>query len=176
MDPAEVEFLAENEMVTIIPNFNYSKIFFIVDEVGPFRAGMPLRVPIWLAINLKSRQKCRIIPPDWMDLEKLEELKEEEIRSDYFCKVPSEYYIVITQLLLNVADGDIPRSEALRTIIKDIWDKRQGEITDFRRHVHKVRPILPNALDFLHRMQSVRPMALSQYAHASSSITPRSGY
>ncbi|KAL0270670.1 UNVERIFIED_CONTAM: hypothetical protein PYX00_008004 [Menopon gallinae] len=139
MDPAEVEFLAENEMVTIIPNFNYSKIFFIVDEVGPFRAGMPLRVPIWLAINLKSRQKCRIIPPDWMDLEKLEELKEEEIRSDYFCKVPSEYYIVITQLLLNVADGDIPRSEALRTIIKDIWDKRQGEITDFRRHVHKGR-------------------------------------
>jgi hypothetical protein len=24
-------------------------------------------VPLWMAINLKQGQKCRIIPPDWMD-------------------------------------------------------------------------------------------------------------
>lgn len=29
MDPAEVEFLAEKELVTIIPNFSESKLFLI---------------------------------------------------------------------------------------------------------------------------------------------------
>jgi len=26
-----------------------------------------VEVPVWLALNLKQRQKCRIVPPEWMD-------------------------------------------------------------------------------------------------------------
>ena len=35
--------------------------------MGPFNAGLPVQVPLWMAINLKQGQKCRIIPPDWME-------------------------------------------------------------------------------------------------------------
>lgn len=38
--------------------------------MGPFNPGLPVEVPLWLAINLKQRQKCRVIPPEWMDVGK----------------------------------------------------------------------------------------------------------
>ena len=37
-------------------------------EVGPFQPQVPVEVPLWLAANLKQRQKCRIITPEWMDV------------------------------------------------------------------------------------------------------------
>lgn len=37
-------------------------------DLGPFNPGLPVRVPLWLAVNLKQRQKCRLLPPEWMDV------------------------------------------------------------------------------------------------------------
>lgn len=101
MDAAEVEFLAEKELVTIIPNFSLDKIYLIgvrragrgcgrgvmddrppllstwgsalslQGDLGPFNPGLPVEVPLWLAINLKQRQKCRLLPPEWMDVGEL---------------------------------------------------------------------------------------------------------
>lgn len=82
MEPSEIEFLAERTPVEIIPNFNhYGVIHLISGNVGPFRAGLPAVVPLWLGINLKRRNKCRILSPDWMDIDKLAEKKEEEKNS-----------------------------------------------------------------------------------------------
>lgn len=39
-------------------------------DIGPFTAGLPIEVPLWMAINLKQRQKARIRPPEWMDVGK----------------------------------------------------------------------------------------------------------
>nr|CAD7576401.1 unnamed protein product [Timema californicum] len=115
---AEVEFLAEKEMVCIIPNFNFDRIFLISGEIGPFRAGLPVKVPIWMAINLRQRQKCRIIPPDWMDVDKLLEVKEIESQSRFFTKMPSEHYMVEARLLLGAAAEDVPRTDEIRTVLK----------------------------------------------------------
>lgn len=81
MDPYEIEFIGENRVVSIIPNFTYDKIYLICGEFGPFRAGLPMNVPLWLGVMLKQKQKCRMVPPDWMDIEVLENIKEEEKRS-----------------------------------------------------------------------------------------------
>ncbi|XP_006780571.1 DNA replication complex GINS protein PSF2 [Neolamprologus brichardi] len=101
MDASEVEFLAEKEMVKIIPNFSLDKVFLIGGDLGPFNPGLPIDVPVWLALNLKQRQKCRIIPPEWMDVEKLEEMRDLERKEDMFTPVPSPYYMELTKLLLN---------------------------------------------------------------------------
>jgi len=180
MDPDEIEFLAENEFVEIIPNFPYKKIYLISGEIGPFRAGIPLRVPIWLAANLKARQKCRLVAPKWMDVDELELLKKEEADSPQFCKAPSEYYIIQAQILIRIADGDIPRADALRTVIKDIWDTRLAKlrtsVDSFIKHggmhakldnltsmeINAVRPLLPHALDFLNRLRKVQQVGHSQ--------------
>ena len=37
-------------------------------DIGPFNAGLQVQVPLWLAVTFKQRQKCRILPPEWMDV------------------------------------------------------------------------------------------------------------
>jgi GINS complex subunit 2 len=83
MDPSEIEFLGEKKLVSIVPNFNFDMIHLISGSVGPFRAGLPVKVPIWLAMCLKQKQKCRVINQEWMDLEGLNEKKETEKMSKY---------------------------------------------------------------------------------------------
>lgn len=82
MDPLEIEFLAERKYVSIIPKFTSNNVLHLISgDVGPFRAGLPVVVPLWIAVNLKQRLKCRIIPPEWMNIEQLLEKKEEEKNS-----------------------------------------------------------------------------------------------
>lgn len=83
MDPSEVEFLGEKQLVSIVPNFSFGIIHLISGSIGPFKAGMPVKVPIWLALGLKQQQKCRIIPLEWMNSETLAELYETEKGSKY---------------------------------------------------------------------------------------------
>lgn len=43
MDPSQLEFIGENEMIGIIPNFSLADpVHFISGSVGPFRAGLPV--------------------------------------------------------------------------------------------------------------------------------------
>jgi GINS complex subunit 2 len=39
---------------------------------GPFRPNMPVEVPIWLALQLHKRSKCRILPPAFLDPARLQ--------------------------------------------------------------------------------------------------------
>ncbi|CAL8360976.1 DNA replication complex GINS protein PSF2 [Gadus morhua] len=128
MDPTEVEFLAEKEIVKIIPNFSLDKIYLIGGDLGPFNPGLPVQVPVWLALNLKQRQKCRILPPQWMDVDKLEEVREMERKEDSFTPPPSPYYMELTKLLLNHASDNIPKADEIRTLVKDIWDTRIAKL------------------------------------------------
>ena len=71
MNPAEIEFLAERETISIVPNFNEGLLYLLEGDVGPFKAGIPVEgIPIWMAVNLSQRQKCRIVQPEWLDIEK----------------------------------------------------------------------------------------------------------
>ncbi|KAJ8252686.1 hypothetical protein COCON_G00219980 [Conger conger] len=117
MDPSEVEFLSEKEMVTIIPNFSLDKIYLIGGDLGPFNPGLPVDVPVWLALNLKQRQKCRVVPPDWMDVAKLEQIRDQERKEETFAPIPSPYYMELTKLLLNHASDNIPKADEIRTLL-----------------------------------------------------------
>lgn len=81
MDPDELEFLGEKVYVSIIPTFNNDGIHLISGDLGPFRASLPVNVPLWVAVSLKRQKKCKIQPPDWMDMQKLEYIKEQEKQS-----------------------------------------------------------------------------------------------
>lgn len=124
----EVEFLAEHEAVEILPNFQENKLFFLTGDFGPFNPGMPVNVPIWLAVTLKQRNKCKIHCPDWLSVEKLQEIKEAENTDDVFTKPPIPYYKEVASMLLRCAREDIPRADEVRTLIKDIWDVRMAKL------------------------------------------------
>ncbi|XP_072014103.1 DNA replication complex GINS protein PSF2-like [Amphiura filiformis] len=171
MEPSEVEFLAEKETVTIIPNFSHNDIYLIGGDVGPFNAGMPVNVPLWMAINLKQRQKCRIQPPDWMDVEKLQEKKQEEVDSPIFQPTMNPHYMEVTKLLLSHATDDIPHADEVHTLVKDIWDLRVAKLRQsvdrfvkdqetYARldnlslmEINTIRPFLTPALDQMHGLR-----------------------
>lgn len=82
MEPNEVEFMGEKELVEIVPNFNFDTIHLISGSIGPFKAGLPTKVPIWLAVSLKQQMKCRVIQQDWMEPNNLQEIVEQEKQSE----------------------------------------------------------------------------------------------
>ncbi|XP_047527972.1 probable DNA replication complex GINS protein PSF2 [Vanessa atalanta] len=186
MDPFEIEFIGENRIVSIIPNFSHDKIFLICGEFGPFRAGLPMNVPLWLAVMLKQKQKCRMVPPDWMDIEVLETIKEEEKISRFFTKMPHEHYMIEAKLILGVAAEDIPRAAEIKTIIKDIWDIRMSKLRtsmdalmksggSYGRldhltmmEINSVKPLLPQAMDELHRIKMMTRQTSSSTLNSST--------
>ncbi|XP_066933059.1 DNA replication complex GINS protein PSF2-like [Clytia hemisphaerica] len=125
---AEVEFLAEHSDVTILPNFQESKLFFLTGDFGPFNPGMPIDVPAWLAVTLKQQNKCKIHCPDWLDVDRLQDFKDAENNEDVFTKPPVPHYKEIASMLLRCGPGDIPKADEVRTLIKDIWDIRMAKL------------------------------------------------
>ncbi|EFA10560.2 probable DNA replication complex GINS protein PSF2 [Tribolium castaneum] len=176
MDPEEVEFLGEKQLVTIVPlttDDDYLKL--ISGDFGPFRMGMPVKVPLWVAVQLKRQKHCKIQPPDWMEIETLEAIKNEEKLSRNFTKMPSKFYMVEAKQILGCASDDISRADEIRTIIKDIWDIRMSKlrssidllvrnngasavVTNLTlMEINSIRPILPHTLDQIRRMKNFKP-------------------
>jgi len=185
--PEEVEYLAEMEPITIIPKFNLPVMTMIYGDIGPFRAGMPAQVPLWIGLNFRSRSKCHIVPPDWLNVSILEAVKKEEVSSKLFTKMPSEYYMPVAKLLFGQCPIDIPDADACKVLVKDIWDIRTAKL---RTSIHffldsgsmsakvdhltqmeivSVRPFLPHALEQMFRIQKTLEVTLS---HTQSLMMP----
>ena len=141
MDPAWIEFQAENDLIKIVPNFTGPTLYLFQCDVGPFKAGIPLSVPLWLALSLRQRQKCRIIQPDWMTVDTLEEAKDGEKQAAIFTELPDPYLFVKAQLIMDVGNSDLTRADEVRTIIKDIWDIRQSKLRYDFVILEKIREI-----------------------------------
>jgi GINS complex subunit 2 len=97
--PNQIEFLSEETTITIVPNFELESLEFLCGSVGPFRPGLPLKVPLWLAIHLKKRNKCTIQMPEWLELGNLQALYEAESEQEEFQKIPFHYMEIAAQLL-----------------------------------------------------------------------------
>ncbi|KAL1491624.1 hypothetical protein ABEB36_012195 [Hypothenemus hampei] len=148
-----------------------------------------------MAIHLKKQQQCKIIPPDWLDVEILTNVKEQEKDNKSFVKMPSEHYMVEAKLILGNAADDIPRVDEIRTIIKDIWDIRMSKLRSSMdlmiknssmyaavdnltlMEMNSIRPILPNALDQIYRMKTIkrgltgRTQGTSILSHSKSTVS-----
>ncbi|XP_062501460.1 DNA replication complex GINS protein PSF2-like [Corticium candelabrum] len=171
MDAEEVEFVAEKCVITILPNFSENRVYMIGGDYGPFNPSLPVDVPLWLAVHLKKRQKCRVRPPDWLAIEPLTEKKREEGASELFTPMPSDHYMEVAMALLNNASDDVQDADQVRTLIKDIWDIRvaklrksidqmirsqaiSAELTNLTlMEINTIRPFLTKALDHLHMLR-----------------------
>ena len=69
---------AEDEHISIVPNFNSNVLHFLNGDFGPFHSNLAIDVPLWLALALKERRKCRIEAPMWMSIDMLKVTLAEE--------------------------------------------------------------------------------------------------
>ncbi len=62
----ELAFLAEEEEIQIVPQFTEDVVQALTGDFGPFTAGVPVDVPLWVALRLKRDRQCAIVTPPWM--------------------------------------------------------------------------------------------------------------
>ncbi|KAJ3014367.1 DNA replication protein psf2 [Thoreauomyces humboldtii] len=167
--PAEVEFLAEGDPISILPLHKMEALQLINGTYGPFRPPHKQEVPLWLAVTLKRKQKCQIIAPDWMEPEYLRKKLEEENADAEFSALPFRF-MEISHLLLGCASDDIPQSEVVRTLLKDLREARQGKARRGLRgldahylqtdnlglmEINEVRPFFARAFNELRNLEPV---------------------
>jgi len=58
MDIDEVQYLSENELISVVPNFKHPEIHLIRGSVGPFLPLVPLQVPMWMVCYFSTFLFC----------------------------------------------------------------------------------------------------------------------
>jgi len=152
-------FLAEEELVSIIPKFSKEKIEFLEGEYGPFRPNFPITVPLWLAIQFKKKNLCQIRPPDFMDLETLLKAKQDESNDETFKPLPF-HYRQIASLILENAASDVPKSELIRSTLLDIADIRNSKIKTGLKKIQGGLSMLKLNNISSSEMNEIRPLCL----------------
>ena len=97
------ELLAEEELVEVVPNFKFPKqINLISGTFGPFQPTVPIKVPLWMALNLQRQHKCTINIPKWVS----ELMKAAEAQDDKntLLEIPNESWREIVKLLEQYCD------------------------------------------------------------------------
>jgi GINS complex subunit 2 len=82
---------------------------------------MEVEVPLWLAMNLRKRQQCRVVPPSWLEVSNLTTVLEHETRLKDSLYSIHFNYIEIASLLFNVAFEDIVEVDQVRTLLEVCW-------------------------------------------------------
>jgi GINS complex subunit 2 len=107
MNAEQCEFLAEQQPIDILPNFNEPILHLIGGDFGPFEAGIVARgVPVWLAVYLKKCHKCKILAPSWLTIDELHAMVSAEKATDTFTPVP-EHFCELAHILLHAAADDL---------------------------------------------------------------------
>ncbi|CAM9393999.1 unnamed protein product [Ectocarpus sp. 13 AM-2016] len=125
---AELEFIAEDALIEIVPKFKHGPLHLIQGDFGPFVPQARAKVPLWLAITLKKRQKCQIACPSFMSVGYLEQvLRREREDAAVFTPLP-HHYLEIASLLLNTASDDIEEPDRVRTLLEDVENVRRAKM------------------------------------------------
>eukprot|EP00871_Galdieria_phlegrea_P002984 jgi/Galph1/3687/GphlegSOOS_G2340.1 len=137
----EIEFFAEDELVEIIPNIQLPVVNLVAGDFGPFEVGVPIKVPLWLAISLKEAKRCRIMPPSWLNEEFLSAKVEEERNNPNSGLVGMHlHYLEITSKLLHYAPDDLEQSLQIRRVLEDLMELRTGKL---RKGLSSIRERTP---------------------------------
>ncbi|CAA7260063.1 unnamed protein product [Cyclocybe aegerita] len=127
--PPELELIASEQLVEIVPLISMEKTAFISGAYGPLRPPNKSKIPLWMAVNLKMKKKCHIIAPDWLNTEFLQERLIQETSQPAFSSLPFRF-AEIAKVILDVASDDLENPDKLRSLLKDLREVRQAKSRD----------------------------------------------
>ncbi|ODV80936.1 DNA replication complex GINS protein PSF2 [Suhomyces tanzawaensis NRRL Y-17324] len=160
LTPSEINFMAENELITILPRYSMNKIELIGTKVPALRAMRREEIPLWIAVVLKSQDKCSIVPPSWLNLTYLKEKYDEEIRKPLrFSDLPPNWLEVSKILLAKASDDLADPTHQLRSILQDLREIRLVKSRKGLRELNESN-IQLNGLSLL-EINELRPFVLT---------------
>jgi GINS complex subunit 2 len=156
LTPAELEYFAEETLVTIIPNVSHPQFRFVSGNFGPLESGLPCEVPLWLAVTLRKRSKCIIRMPDWLQVENLERIVEHERSQSSLGDLPF-HYLEIAHILFKHAKDDIINPEKVATLLQDLeqirMDRLRIGIAQIAMNVHEDQSMVAVTLNNVASME-----------------------
>jgi GINS complex subunit 2 len=142
-------FSVGDEPIRIVPLFSIkAPLPTIVAEaggltLGPFHAGAPTVVPLWVACFLRRKNLCRLEIPIWLSVENLSLVLEEERspeRGNSLSNRLPRCYMEMARKILgacgaygNTQDCEVDSSQQLMMLLQDIESVRCDKL---RRNIH----------------------------------------
>uniref|UniRef100_A0A0K0E0W4 GINS complex subunit 2 n=1 Tax=Strongyloides stercoralis TaxID=6248 RepID=A0A0K0E0W4_STRER len=123
----ECQFIAEQSLISFVPNFSAEEEEFCSAGLVKFEAGLPVEIPIWMASILKARSKGYIVAPNWLNAPSIEQFIQAEKKQFTFTKLPDNFFC-ISLILINKFKNDIENIDTIKILIQDLWDKRLSKM------------------------------------------------
>jgi len=152
--PPELELVASEQLIEIIPLISMERTAFISGAFGPLRPPAKCRIPLWMAMNLKLKKKCHIVPPDWLNVDFLQERLSRETSEPEFSQLPFRF-AEIAKVVLDVASDDIQNPDKIRSLLKDLREARQAKSRDGLQKLDHSELSLPNLCSM--EINEIRP-------------------
>ncbi|KAI0832627.1 Psf2-domain-containing protein [Trametes gibbosa] len=141
--PPELELVAAEQLVEIVPLVSMERTAFISGAYGPLRPPTKCKVPLWMASNLKLKKKCHIVPPPWLNVEFLQERLIQETSDPSFSEMPFRF-TEVAKIVLDVAPDDLQNPDRIRGLLKDIREARQAKSREGLAKLDHNELMLPN--------------------------------
>lgn len=168
---SELSFLAEEELITIIPRQNLDSIKLAGWRTPRLRPLRRVEVPLWFAILLKNKSRCTIVWPDWLSEQSLDTLvKDEEDYPDRFTPLPPMWQFLALALLRVAPDDCDGDSDTIRQYLQALKEVRLSKVRDGLTRineshmqmdnlgtleVNEIRALLSRSMSVLQKSQAI---------------------
>lgn len=170
--PAEIAFLAEDEIIEVLPRQGLDSLELLGSDIPRMRPQLRSKVPLWLALVMKKQQRCQIVPPEWLSVEVLTSIYEEEAKTvDRFSNRLPMNWLEIGHILLNKAADDFESPEAsIRALLQSVREVRLAkaraglaELNESHMQlddlglmeINEIRPFVGKVMDELRRLRNL---------------------
>jgi hypothetical protein len=135
-------FRADDAIVEIVPDFDLPMplpLYSSSVPVGPFKAGIATKVPLWMALVLEQRSLARISPPSWLSTASLTAIIRYERREAALfhdeTQLPRSYYELAQRLLrrsgsnaTSSTNSSDANPDAMMLLVQDLLDIRLDKL------------------------------------------------
>ncbi|KAF8969433.1 hypothetical protein BDZ97DRAFT_1795622 [Flammula alnicola] len=152
--PPELELVASQQLIEIVPLISMEKTAFISGAYGPLRPPNKAKIPLWMAVNLKLKKKCHIVAPDWLNVDYLQERLTLETSETAFSGLPFRF-AEVSKVILDVASDDLENPDKIRSLLKDLREARQAKSREGLKTLDHSELSLPNLCSM--EINEIRP-------------------
>ena len=135
INASESDYISENYLIEIIPNFHAEKICLVSGEYGPFKPNKIIKIPLWLAVKYRNNNQCKILIPSTYENSYLNGVleSEKENKTSLFDLPPN--FFEISNILFNNAEDDFEDIKKTRCFVADIKTITQNKINNMLKNI-----------------------------------------
>ena len=107
--------------------YSYYVLTLIKGNFGPFETEIETEVPLWLAIQFKKNEKCKLHKPEWLTADTLERVLAAEKQDSVFQHLPF-HYMEMAQVIMRSFRDEFIEPDKVLAILEDIENVRLDRV------------------------------------------------